>query len=563
MEQENKIIQETKIIQENNITQKHKAISQYDLNGNFIKRWDGLYEILHANTNYSLCAMRKCLISKTNIKYNFIWKYVYEGVKLKDDEVFVKIGKYNLYNLNSYEISNYGNIKNINHTNVLRILTMQNGYYYFNFYNYDTHNTDIVWIHELVATHFIKNKPGNDYIVHHKDNNKLNNHFKNLEWILNPNKHINDHEKKIKQIDITWIEYANFISLNNIELWENIIDFPDYDVSTIGRIKIIKSGRIGNNHVGHFLTPHNCGGYYEVTLKNNTHRKTIKVHVLVAKAFIPNNDPVNKIEVDHINRDRLNNTINNLRWVTHAENMKEYAKTIEYKGKKIYQYDLNNNLVKEWGSIRELLDVNKEYSYHSMLKCLSGQLEKLYNYKWKYAENKEITVMVDELFVNVNMFKEYDFSNYKISNYGNVKNIDRDNILNGKTGKSCYREACMYDKITGKSTYVKIHQLVATKFIGEKPSEKHVVNHKDKNKLNNHVSNLEWITGQANTEHGCARAVQQLDINTGDVVNSFKSIKEAVETCKLSKNARVNISQCCLGKNRTTAFGYKWRYIDV
>ena len=60
-------------------------------------------------------------------------------------------------------------------------------------------------------------------------------------------------------------------------------------------------------------------GYMQVGLYKDGKRKMLKVHRLLATAFIPN--PENKTEVDHINGIRDDNRLENLRWVTHQENM--------------------------------------------------------------------------------------------------------------------------------------------------------------------------------------------------------------------------------------------------
>lgn len=73
-----------------------------------------------------------------------------------------------------------------------------------------------------------------------------------------------------------------------------------------------------------------------------------------------------------------------------------------------------------------------------------------------------------------------------------------------KTGiVSGYRQASM--RINGKNKHIKTHRAVALMFI-ENPYKYQQVNHKDGNKLNNHVSNLEWSTPKQNTQHA---------INTG------------------------------------------------
>ena len=72
-------------------------------------------------------------------------------------------------------------------------------------------------------------------------------------------------------------------------------------------------------------------------------QKPYKKHRLIALQFIPNDDPDNKLEVDHIDRNKLNNHINNLRWVSHSENNKNRS---SYKKQKIqYIEELPNDWV--------------------------------------------------------------------------------------------------------------------------------------------------------------------------------------------------------------------------
>ena len=69
---------------------------------------------------------------------------------------------------------------------------------------------------------------------------------------------------------------------------------------------------------GYVINEWERNGYYQCKLNRKTYRK----HRLIAIQFLPNNDPVNKYEVDHIDRNSLNNHLSNLRWVSPSDNNK-------------------------------------------------------------------------------------------------------------------------------------------------------------------------------------------------------------------------------------------------
>lgn len=87
-----------------------------------------------------------------------------------------------------------------------------------------------------------------------------------------------------------------------------IKDFETYAVNKKGEILNLRSKRLMK------LYPNiDAGGYLQVTLVNENGNKTLRVHQIVAKTFIPLIEE--KPFIDHIDRDRTNNNVNNLRWV--------------------------------------------------------------------------------------------------------------------------------------------------------------------------------------------------------------------------------------------------------
>lgn len=167
-----------------------------------------------------------------------------------------------------------------------------------------------VFIANLVAEQFIPNPHKYQY-VGFKDNDMTNCDVTNLFWSdIDPRVAIDDY--RVQDL------------LN--EEWRPIKGYPNYMVSNHARVKSIatvveyKDGRKRQRREKIKSQTHK-DGYVMVRLFNQDNERgvLIKVHRLVAEAFIPN--PENKPYIDHINTIRDDNRIENLRWVTCKENM--------------------------------------------------------------------------------------------------------------------------------------------------------------------------------------------------------------------------------------------------
>lgn len=145
---------------------------------------------------------------------------------------------------------------------------------------------------------------------------------------------------------------------------------------------------------------------------------------------------------------------------------------------------------------------------------------------------------------------------YQISSLGRVKSLRNNKILKPSlTTKKEYLGVSLCKD--GKVKRFVIHRLVAKMFI-DNPNNYCCVNHKDQNKTNNCVENLEWCTASYNVKYSKKniKKVCQYDMND-NLIKMWDSSYQAKKELKL-KSAR-SIDQCCKGTRKTT-YGYKWSY---
>lgn len=160
----------------------------------------------------------------------------------------------------------------------------------------------------------------------------------------------------------------------NEEIWKEIAGFPNYAVSNRGRVMNLKTGRVLKPGV-------NSHGYAFVVLYNGDGKpKNCTTHRLVAEAFIPN--PQNLPQVDHVDENKGNNDVSNLRWVSASKNVRH---SNHQRSCRINQLTLDGELIRTWDSSEQ---IKRELGYHSgsIIHCCKGKHKQVYGFRWQYAE---------------------------------------------------------------------------------------------------------------------------------------------------------------------------------
>ena len=135
------------------------------------------------------------------------------------------------------------------------------------------------------------------------------------------------------------------------EIWKEIKNYPMYEVSSMGRVRSYYNARHGRRVIPRLLAIKTDRiGYNFVHLKNEDGRKPLRVHRLVAEAFIPN--PESLTEINHLDENKQNNCVNNLEWCTRLQNIR-HSKVWESVKREVNQYDSEHTLIKTWYSMSE------------------------------------------------------------------------------------------------------------------------------------------------------------------------------------------------------------------
>jgi hypothetical protein len=176
-----------------------------------------------------------------------------------------------------------------------------------------------------------------------------------------------------------------------MEIWKDIVGYEGkYLVSNRGNVKALNhvyTDKRGNEYLRKekILEVSASGGYLLVNLLAKTH----KIHRLVAEAFIPN--PNNFPYINHKNSARHDNHIDNLEWCTQNMNVhhsiNEGTSAVFHQRKRIAQYSLNGEFIREWDSIHEAtISLGKEGQHGNLRKVCQGKRNSFAGYIWKFID---------------------------------------------------------------------------------------------------------------------------------------------------------------------------------
>lgn len=147
---------------------------------------------------------------------------------------------------------------------------------------------------------------------------------------------------------------------------------------------------------------------------------------------------------------------------------------------------------------------------------------------------------------------------YLVSSKGEIKGLDG-RILKQAADSKGYKFVTLNNNY--KQYHLSVHRAVALTFIPN-PDNLPIVNHKDEDKTNNNLENLEWCTYKYNSDYSVSKPVLMLDKNTEKVIKEFNSIRDVNDY--LGKKAHQSVSKVCNKVPRyNTAFGFKWKFKEI
>lgn len=274
------------------------------------------------------------------------------------------------------------------------------------------------------------------------------------------------------------------------EIWKKFPHklFRDkFKVSNYGRIKKIATNTIVKQK------KKNGYLYFHTSHKNKDY--SFRAHKIIATVFVENPDEEKNNIVNHLDGDKLNNHYKNLEWTTIKKNNQHAADNglVKKTKRRVSQYDLNNNFIKTYDTLTQAYQ-ETGISSGSIVGVCKGVCKKAGGFIWKYTDENPNEVVLDPKEAGFKQVKT--FPNYWISKDGRIYSKPFKKFM--KLNK--HRTGCLQVQFTRKKEgggqirkTILVHNLVGSYFLKKPKNQKvNYVGHKDGNRTNNNVNNLEW-----------------------------------------------------------------------
>lgn len=328
------------------------------------------------------------------------------------------------------------------------------------------------------------------------------------------------------------------------EIWQPLVvynknitelhDYSDvYEVSNTGKVRNIKRNRL--------LKPKICKeGYSTMSLSRHGSTTGFRLHRIVASTFILN--PDKKCFVNHIDSNRGNNVVENLEWCTVHENnahARQNGRKSHLRG--VVMSSRDDSFEMEFESVKAAANAVDSTIPAIIEACTRHKSHA--GYVWRYSNPTNVPAG-DERFVPIDTNSQYLISDCGKVYSKRTKRTLKPAVRNGYSQVMLYPERVSYY----------IHRLVAQAFLPN-PENKPYVNHIDRDRQNNHWSNLEWCTQQENVAHALNTLIYQYG-EDGKLIQAHVAVNEAAVFVGCTP---CNISFALGGRCRTAA-GFLWSH---
>lgn len=373
------------------------------------------------------------------------------------------------------------------------------------------------------------------------------------------------------------------------EIWKINSQYPKYKISSFGNIININTQYKFNYNIENFKK---IGSYIKTRLYNKDKiRRTKYIHSLVALTFIVNNDPINKITVNHKDGDIYNNKQSNLEWMSHKEqanhSVENKLKSSTSRGRpvKIYLngdvYNIYKSISEAYRNINPLLKEKISSDSFFARKLLKQ------NKTLETNNDDEITGEYNDICKNLFINNEEEqwkpviidgekdpYTGFYVSNFGRIKYKNKKNkeYLRNITNRRKYMIINIRHNKHKKSLERQVHRLVAEVFceIPDKLKDFKIkdltVDHINSKTIENYYKNLRWCTRseQAKNEESIknrgSKSVQNYVYDEdGNMVidETFISISEAARKFKCD---HTSISKILNTEGKCK--DYYWKYTN-